>query len=350
MIMLLDLQSTSLSVTILVFVGAAIVIGVFGVRMTHVARQLAAETGMGEALMGTVFVGASTSLSGIIASVTAASYGHAELAVSNGLGGIAAQTVFLAIADMFYRKANLEHAAASAENLMMCAFLVTLLAILLVAFASPHMQLWSIHPGSLLLIVAYIFGIRILSKTHQMPMWVPKRTSDTRYEKEPDHRKKFHFNGSLWMPFIAYALLVGSSGWVLSRSGVAIAEYTGFSEGLVGGVFTALSTSLPELVIAVTAVRLKALTLAVGDIVGGNAFDTLFVAVSDIVYVDGSIYGVISDNESFWLAVTVLMAGILLMGLLHRQRHGIGNIGWESFLIALIYVGSLIFITIHGIN
>lgn len=115
----MSLNDTSIYLTILIFLVTAAAIGYFGVKMTHVARKLAADTGMGEAVMGAVFIGASTSLSGIIASITAASNGYAEMAVSNALGGIAAQTFFLAVADMFYRKANLEHAAASAENLIL---------------------------------------------------------------------------------------------------------------------------------------------------------------------------------------------------------------------------------------
>ena len=132
------MDDLSLISGIAIFIVAAGVIGYFGVQMTKVARQLASDTGMGEALMGAVFIGASTSLSGITASVTAASQGHAELAVSNALGGIAAQTFFLVVADMVYRKANLEHAAASAENLMMAAFLIVLLSIPLAAFAMPE--------------------------------------------------------------------------------------------------------------------------------------------------------------------------------------------------------------------
>ena len=118
------------------------------------------------------------------------------------------------------------------------------------------------------------------------------------------------------------------------------------SEGLVGGVFTAVSTSLPELVIAITAVRLGALTLAIGDIIGGNAFDTLFIAVSDIAYRQGSIYTGISHIEKFWLAVTILMTGVILMGLLHRERHGIANIGWESAIVLVLYVASLGYIAL----
>ena len=334
----------SLTGNTLIFTLAATIIGVFGVRMTHVARKLAASTGMGEALMGAVFIGASTSLSGIIASITAASYGHAEMAVSNALGGIAAQTFFLAVADMFYRKANLEHAAASAENLMMGAFLICLLAIHAVAMAAPGFHVWSIHPASVILIAAYIFGVHILARTHKMPMWLPRRTRETRTEKEPPPRRRKVKDTSLWFQFLIYSIIVGFAGWVLSRTGMAIVMNSGLSEGLVGGVFTAVSTSLPELVIAITAVRLKSLNLAVGDIIGGNAFDTLFIAVSDIAYRAGPIYASISAIEQFWLAVTILMTGILLMGLLHRERHGIANIGWESFLVFVLYIGSLLYI------
>ena len=242
------------------FVGAAIVIAIFGVKMTHVARKLAADTGMGEAIMGAVFIGASTSLSGIIASITAAHNGHAEMAVSNALGGIAAQTFFLAVADMFYRKTNLEHAAASAENLMMGAFLITLLAMQLIAFSIPEFQVYSVHPISVIMIVSYLLGIHLLSKTHKMPMWLPRRTRDTRVEQGKNHRRKYHPNIQFWLIFLFYSLVVGLSGFVLSKTGIAIALETGLSEGLIGGVFTAVSTSLPELVIAVTAVRLKSLT------------------------------------------------------------------------------------------
>lgn len=342
----MDFAADTLAFHLTLFLIAAAMIGVFGVRITHVARALATATGMGEALMGALFIGGATSLSGIVASVTAAGEGHAELAVSNALGGIAAQTAFLAIADTLYRKANLEHAAASAENLMMSAFLSLLLTIPLLAMAVPSLTVLAIHPASLLLIMTYIFGIHLLARTHSMPMWQPRRTTDTHSEKAAPQRRNYRFAYRLWGEFLFYALIVGTSGWVLSQSAIRIAALTGLSEGLVGGVFTAVSTSLPELVIAIAAVRLKALTLAVGDIIGGNAFDTLFIAMSDIAYRDGSIYAAATRTELFWLAITLLMSNVLLMGLLHRERHGIANIGLESFLVLVIYAGSLAYLAL----
>lgn len=310
--------------------------------MTKTARDLAHHTGIGEALMGALFIGASTSLSGITTSISAAAAGYAELSVSNALGGIAAQTTFLAIADIAYRRANLEHAAASAENLFMAAFLIVLLSIHALALAVPHLNVLSIHPATLILISVYIFGLRLLSRTHKTPMWLPRPTSDTSFESASDtHAGQHSPLAGLWVRFAFCASIVATCGWVLSEVSIPLADKTGLSHGIVGGVFTAVSTSIPELVVAVTAVRLGALSLAVGDIIGGNAFDTLFIAASDMVYRAGPIYAAVSAAESFWLATSLLMTGVLLLGLIYRERYGPANIGLESTALLIIYMGSL---------
>ena len=106
---------------------SAVVILLAGTRLTAVADILAERTGLGEAVVGAVLLGAATSLSGIVTSVTAAADGRAELAVSNAVGGIAAQTVFLAVADDVYRRAeealrkekkDLEDRANELENIL----------------------------------------------------------------------------------------------------------------------------------------------------------------------------------------------------------------------------------------
>lgn len=336
-----DLANWSLFSISVAFVGAALVVGWFGIQMTKTARDLAHKTGMGEVLMGALFIGASTSLSGITTSVTAAMAGFAELAVSNSLGGIAAQTAFLAIADIAYRRANLEHAAASAENLFMTALLMTLLSVHLIGIAVPDMQMWAIHPATVVLIGIYLGGIHLLARTHKMPMWLPRKTSDTPAEESADKTAATKSLFALWSRFFAYSLVVGAAGWALSQLAVPLVERTGLSYGVVGGVLTAVSTSIPELVVAVTAVRLGALNLAVGDIIGGNAFDTLFIAASDIAFREGPIYAAVSSAEVFWLAIGLLMSGVLLMGLVYRQRHGPGNIGLESTLLLVLYFGGV---------
>jgi cation:H+ antiporter len=331
---------------VVLFVCTAIVIGWFGVQMTEVARDLAHASGLGEAVMGALFIGAATSLSGITTSVVAASEGFPELAISNALGGIAAQTAFLAIADIVYRRANLEHAAASAENLFMTGLLITLLSIHLLGLAVPELEIFSIHPASILLLLAYILGIRLLAQTHEAPMWLPKRTSDTNTEQQTLPGKLSKGLPMMWLKFAGYALVVGAAGWSLAQLAFPLAERTGLSQGIVGGVFTAVATSIPELVVAVSAVRLGALNLAVGDIIGGNAFDTLFIAASDLAYRAGPIYNAVSQAELFWLANSLLMAGVLLLGLIYRERHGPANIGLESLIILVLYVAGLVTLSV----
>lgn len=332
---------TSLGTSLLGFLLGAAVVGVCGVLLTARAEHLARVTGLGQAIMGAVFIGATTSLSGLVTSAAAALDGHAALAVSNSLGGIAVQTVFLALADVVYRRANLEHAAASEANLQQCALLIVLLAIPLLAMATPALTVGWVHPGSILLMAAYLFGVRLVSRAQNEPMWHPRLTRETARE-ETSGQGRPGATAADWAVFAALAAAVAVAGWLIAESGIALASVAGLEESLVGGVFTAVSTSLPELVVALAAVRRGALTLAVGDVLGGNAFDVLFLSVADALYLEGSLYRAIGSDELIWMAVTLLMAAVLQMGLLRREQHGLGNIGFESALVLAIYVTALL--------
>ena len=335
----LDFTQFSLSLNVLIFLGAGAVIAIAGWRIAYVAADVARRTGLGEAITGAVFLGASTSFPGTVTSITAAAGGHPELAYANAIGGISVQTAFLAIADMTYSRANLEHAAASVANIMQGALLVAMLGIILVAMTAPPVSFFGVHPVSLVLPVAYVYGTRLVAQVNTERMWVPQRTSETR-EDRPQKGHRFSGLGGLWARFAALATLVGGAGWLTARTGIVIAERSGLSESAVGTLFTAVSTSLPELVTCLAAVRQGALTLAVGDIIGGNVFDTLFVSLSDLAYRDGSLIHAAGRWGQFTTALPVLLTGILLMGLIRREKSGIANIGFESFFVLLLYLGA----------
>jgi len=330
----------SLEINICIFIFAAIIVAIVGTKMAKIADQLAVRTGWGEAIIGAAFLGGSTSLPGIVTSVTAAAGGHPELAVSNAIGGIAAQTAFLAIADLFYRKANLEHAAASIANLVQGTVLMSLLAIPLLAMSGPQISFGGIHPATIVLLAAYIFGMRLVVKAEKNQMWSPRQTTLTQV-KELIADKSDLSLPQLWFRFAIYAILIAISGFGIAKSGIAIASLTGISESLVGGFFTAVCTSLPELVTTIAAVRRGALTLSIGGVIGGNCFDLLLLAFSDLAYRDGSIYNAIANRQIFVMSLTILMIGVLLLGLLQREEKGLGNIGFESFLILILYASGV---------
>ena len=136
----------STPVSIALFVAAAGLILFVGPKLARIATRLAVVTGLGQAIAGAVLLGLSTSLGGTVVSITAAARGDAELALSNAIGGIAIQTAFLAVADAFHPKTNLEHAAASTANLFQLGLLILLLGLILCALAGPDITLGHMHP------------------------------------------------------------------------------------------------------------------------------------------------------------------------------------------------------------
>lgn len=333
-----------LTQAILFFILSTIAIAIAGTKLAKEADRLADITGLGEAVFGALFLGGVTSLPGIVTSVVAAHNGHPELAVSNAIGGIAVQTLFLAIADISYPKTNLEHAAASFTNLMQGVLLLALLSFILIGMSGPDTNLLNIHPVSFLLLFLYLFGNRLIKKAKDQPMWVPRITRQT-VKDVPDRKNlKLKHPRMVYTRFFILAAIVAIAGYTVARAGIVISNQTRLSEGLVGVLFTAVATSLPELIVSIAAVRQKALTLAVSNIIGGNSFDILFVAFADIAYRKGSILHAVTQSQTFIISLTMLMVSILILGLLHREKGGIGKIGWESVLIIIIYIAGNIWL------
>ena len=331
----MDLSGLPLPAVVAIFVAAAAVLVIVGSRFAGVVDDLADRTGMGEAVAGAVLLGATTSLPGLITSVVAAWDGQAGFAVSNAIGGIAAQTTFLAVADMLYRRVNLEHAAASVQNLLQSVILMMLVSIVLFARSTPEVTVAGLHPASLFLVAAYAYGLRLVREEHDDPMWLPEQTDET-VADQPDEDTSDAPLSRLWGRFAGMAGIVAASGFLIARSGLALAELTPLSGTVVGGLFTSVASSLPELVTVIAAVRIGALTLAVSDIIGGNIFDVLFVSAADLAFRGGSVYHAINDDDVFLLALTLMLTAILAAGLIHRERRGIG---FEGLAILALYVG-----------
>ena len=325
------------------FFVAAAVIGLTGTKMAGLADRLADRSGLGEAITGTVFLGLITALPGLTASVYAALLGRPVLAISNAMGGIAFQTTVLAVADLTYRKANLEHAAASVENIMQVSMLILLLTLVSVGLAGPSVTLGHVHPTTLLLILGAAMAFTLVAKVREKPMWKPRQTDQT-VEDEPAVGSSRENLGRLAAGLLVMAIATLVAGALVAESAGNIVSESSIPEAVVGGLFMAAATSLPELVTCVAAVRRGALTLAVSDIVGGNFFDVLFVAAADIVYLQGSLlHGTgVGMREVFITSFTILLNVVLLVGLMYRQKHGPGNIGFESVLMLVIYIGGFL--------
>jgi cation:H+ antiporter len=189
------------------------------------------------------------------------------------------------------------------------------------------------------IVAAYLFGLHLVRHAQEKPMWFPRLTHQT-VSDQPESSDRGS-TASVWAGFISMAVVTAIAGWVLMEAAKGIADQSGLSETLVGGLFTALATSTPELVTTIAAIRIGALTLAVSNIFGTNCFNMLVVAAADVGYAQGSIYHDIAPVQMTWGVVSILMTAILLLGLVRRQTYGIARIGFESALILMVYAVAL---------
>jgi Ca2+/Na+ antiporter len=97
---------TELDVTVAapLFAVAMGLVFIFARRLTSTVDALADRTQLGRSLVGSILLGASTSLPGIVVTVVATLRGDVALAVADAVGGVAAQTTFLAMADIAQRR------------------------------------------------------------------------------------------------------------------------------------------------------------------------------------------------------------------------------------------------------
>jgi cation:H+ antiporter len=332
----------SLTGSIAVFIGAATVITLCGIRLTDCADRLADKTGWGEALMGGLFLAGVTSVPDFAATLTAAADDYPELAMGNILGSMAANLAFLALGDLTYRRANLEHAAASSGNLIQAGLFIVLLTIPLLAMLTPTTAVLGVHPATPILLVAYLFGYNLVRQDLDSPMWRPRHTEQTVIDEPEGGRSSDQTLFSLWFQFLLMAALTGIAGWQLMSAAEFLVERTPLSQSVVGTLLTAVFTSLPELVTTLAAIRYGALTLAVGNILGTNCFNILVIAGADFAYRGGSIYHAVTSQQLVWSVIAILLTGVLLLGMLRRERYGIAGIGFESFLVLVVYLGAAI--------
>ena len=339
----MSIDQWSLPVALLAFASGAAATVWGGVRLSALGDILADRTRWGEALFGTVLLGAATSLSGLVMTAAAGLDGRAGLAYSNAAGGLAAQTAALAVADLFYRHANLEHAAASLFNMVSGVVLIMLLALAAALTFVPDVTIWNVHIGSPVLVAVYLFGLKFMRRVGAQPLWHPAPTAATRLD-EPAAHHDARPTRTLLLGFAAVACVVAVGGWAVAEAAGALVERTVFTETQIGALLMGVTNALPETVVSVAAVRRGALTLAVSGIIGGNAFDVLNLAIGDVAFRQGSLYHTATGEQLVMLLATMFMTAVIVAGQLRREPAGPGRIGQESAIVLGVYVLTVLMI------
>lgn len=348
------LTSAGLGLAVPLFLVATVMVAFFAPRLTKVVDALAARTTLGRSLAGSILLGASTSLPGIVVTTVAALRGDAALAAANAIGGIVAQTTFLGVADAAQRREALFRKTASPKALVQLGVLLMLLAVPLFAISGwPTASMGPVHPASLALVAVYVVGIWVARRTPEKQededeedqQGDDQQHDDKRGDDQPDNDQQSGeiSKARLWGLYAVYVILIGVAGFIISTTIDPIAGALGLSSVAAGALITALATSSPELITAITAARRRQLHLAVGDIVGGNSFDVLFLAVADLAFM-GAFYQQIGSSTVLLLAAAVLLNALVLLGFARRRpSHPVNP---ESIVILALYVALAVLLLI----
>jgi cation:H+ antiporter len=333
----------SVAALVLIFVAAAAAVWVAGIWLSRMTDVLSVRFHLGEALAGSILLAITTNLPEIAITVSAALEHNIGIATGNILGGIAIQTVALAVIDAIGlgRRAALTYLAASLQLVLEGAIVVAvLLATVLGTQFSGHMYFGRIEPATLVILAFWLIGLRLIERAEQGLPWqeqgqapdgqdVPRGTRKT-------ERSRGIATGQAVAIFVVAAAITLAAGVVLERSSEKLAAHAGISGVVFAATILAAATALPEVSTGLASVRLGDYQLAVSDIFGGNAFlPTLFLLAS---LLSGSpVLPSATHADIFLTALGALLTVVYMIGLIFRPRRLIGPFGVDSAVVIAFY-------------
>lgn len=343
-----DLTALPLIFSIPLFLAAAVVVWMAGVRITRYANVISERTGMGQALIGLLLLGGVTSLPELAVAVTSSISGDSELAVNSVLGGVAMQVAILAVADFLIgEKKALTHVIPDPTIILQAGFKILLLSIVAASIMVGDVPVLGVGIWMWLLAAVTVVSMWVLSRVQQDQPWIPaskditKKAETDRAEKYAARDKDKPLSWAIWRAAIAGVVIV-VSGYVLSRTGDAIAEQTGLGQSFVGAVFLAIATSLPELSTVTSAMRAGLYTMAMSDIFGTNLFDISFLFIIDATDGGQATINQVGAFSGFAALIGITVTAIFVVGLAERRNRTIFRMGYDSLAVLLVYLAGLV--------
>lgn len=261
------------------------------------ASGIADKFGIPQLVIGLTIVAMGTSAPETAVSVTAALKGTADIAIGNVVGsnilnifiilGISSVITSIAVAKTTIR-----------YEIPIMLFVTGLL--LFFGVTGGNVCLWE---GIVLLLcfVSYLLYMFVMVKKGEM-------------EAENIESSKKPLWKMILMGIIGLALIIWGSN-ITVDSATALAKIFGMSEKFIGLTVVALGTSLPELFTSVMAARKGKADIAIGNIVGSNIFNILFVIGTSALIIP------VTFEMSFVIDFLIaLAAGIVLWACVFRKK------------------------------
>jgi len=327
----------------LLFTAMAAVIISAGIFISYIGNAMAVKSHLGGLWIGVALVALTTSLPELTSAASAGRLGVPNLSAGDLFGSGIYNLAILAALDLinFRRKmlksVTLGHVVSGGLAIIMTAAAVILMLL------GPGISIGWLSLGSLILLVIYLDGVWLVKRNEEA---IDKRVS-SRATIEVERKLAAPLLGRPWyqlglgMGVAALAIFVAAPLMIVAANNISIS--TGLKETFFGTLLIALVTSLPEVAVSLSAVRLGAFDMVVGNIFGSNSFNMAALVVLDLFYVKGPVFSAIAPINAITGMFIILITALALMGLVFHSEKRYLFVEPDAILI-LILCGLSIFL------
>ena len=309
-----------------------------GTKLAQYGDVIAEKTGLGRIWIGVVLIAFVTTIPELVTSVSSVALVHSpDLALGTLLGSCCFNLSILALLDILHSRTPVL-SAASPRHIMTGGWGALLIAIAAAGVVAGRrfslLTLGWVGMPSIVILIAYLGGMWWIFRRERGQRLNVAPTTSNQYDKFTTRTVSLRFA-------LAAAVVIAAGIW-LSFIGDEIGRTTGWGGTFVGSMFLAISTSAPELVVAITALRIGAVDLAVADILGANMLDIAMIVPVDLAQRQGSVLSSVSSNQLIVASVALTMTILVIAGLRFRGSRKLFRVAswYAPFLIGLYIFGA----------
>jgi cation:H+ antiporter len=327
---------------VLQFAVCAALIGRAGFALSRSADRLARHHGWGRSWVGLTMLATVTSLPELATGISAVAWVDApNLAVGDALGSCVFNLVFLVVVDGLQRRQPM-YRDASATHLLTAAFGVVMLGFVAMSLllADQVPRLFHVGIYSPVILALYAFALASVNRHERGLMAQAVELAGAAVDARAE-----------WRRFAIATLVVLVAGAWLPEVADRLAHATGLTRSFVGTLWLAFATSLPEIAVTLSALRLGALDLAISNLLGSNLFNVVVLAVDDAAYVRGPLLADAAPVHVGTAVAAIVMTGLVMIGFVMRpQGRVLRMLSWVSVGLLATYLLSAALAFLHGAN
>jgi cation:H+ antiporter len=330
----------NLYLAVLGFLVCALVIIYSGTKLSFYGDKIAELSGLGRAWIGLVLMASVTSLPELISGISSvAIVKQPDLAAGDIFGSCIFNLLILSVLDARLKQPLFSMVKSS--HVVAAIFGIILLTVAgMATYLSEEIPnvLW-MSSFTFLIFGIYIIAMWSIFKYEQTAMAESEIKTISRTK---EHRSEFK---SAIGGYAIHALIVIGAAIFLPYFGEDIASATGLGNSFFGTLFLAITTSLPELVVSLAALRMGALDMAVGNLLGSNIFNIVILGIDDIFYSEGSLFSAIAPSHLLSIFITIIMTAVVGLGLLFKpQKKQLWLLSVDTFILVFLYIILMIYL------